>query len=82
MEKQKISFIFKRSMEKAMGKALDYGRMTEMSERAFKQYSRSIKNDFNRIVEHAGQLLVDQGHIDTGELKEIGILKNNEDKER
>jgi len=70
-EKMKIVYIVKRSMEKAMGKALDLGRVSGMSDRSFEQYEKTIKNDFNRIIEQQAQLLLDQGHISREEANEV-----------
>ena len=70
-EKQSVSYILKRSLEKAMGKALDYARMSGMSDRAFEQYDRTVKNDFNRIIEATTTLLLEQGHIDQKEADKI-----------
>jgi len=67
-EKQSLSYIFKRSLEKAMGKALDYGRISGMSERSFKQYERSLKNDFNSIIEQGQEILVEAGYLKPGDV--------------
>jgi len=70
-DRQPLGFIFKRSLEKAMGKALDYARISGMSDRSFKQFERTVKNDFNRIIEHGVGFLVEQDYISSVEAEEI-----------
>ena len=63
-EKLSLRHIVKRAIEKSMGKALDYGRMSEMSDRAFEQYERTIKKEFNGIINYTLELLEDEGFIE------------------
>ena len=39
-------------MQKLMGKALDYGRMSGMSDRSFEQYRKNLKDDYYQLLEH------------------------------
>lgn len=71
---KKTGYLLKRSLEKAMGKALDYARISGMSDRSFEQFERSIKHDFNRIIEQSLELLCDAGIITRDEVRQI--LKN------
>jgi len=46
-------------MQKLMGKALDYGRMSGMSDRSFEQYRKNLKDDYYQLLEHFVKLLED-----------------------
>jgi hypothetical protein len=46
--KAKVEFL-ERAMQKLMGKVLDMGRLTEMGDRAFIQFERSTKIEFNSL---------------------------------
>lgn len=50
MDNSVKSQFVEKSMQRLMGKILDMGRMSEMSERAFKQYERSTKIEFNNLI--------------------------------
>jgi hypothetical protein len=50
-------------MQKFLGKALDYGRISGMSDRSFAQFQRSIKDDHYTILSYALKILEDSGHI-------------------
>lgn len=63
-DKSKIEFLEK-SMQKLMGEVIDNARMSEMSERAFKQYERTTKINFNNLIrmfkEHLFDIKEDEG---------------------
>jgi len=46
-------------MQKLMGKSLDYGRMSGMSDRSFEQYRKAIKDDYYAILENFIKLMDD-----------------------
>ena len=50
-------------MQRFLGKALDYGRISGMSDRSFAQFQRSIKDDHYTILSYALKILEDSGHI-------------------
>ena len=50
-------------MQKFLGKALDYARISGMSDRSFSQFQRSIKDDHYTILGYAVKILEDSGHI-------------------
>jgi len=70
-DRQCVGYFFKRSLEKAMGKALDYARISGMSDRSFEQFERTVKHDFNRIIEQGLELLVEQDYITSDEAAEV-----------
>lgn len=47
--KGKVEFLEK-SMQKLMGEIIDSARISEMSDRAFKQYERTTKIKFNNLI--------------------------------
>jgi len=47
--KGKVEFLEK-TMQKLMGEVIDNARMSEMSDRAFKQYERTTKIKFNNLI--------------------------------
>jgi len=49
--------------QKFLGKALDYARISGMSDRSFAQYQRSLKDDFYVLNGYALKILADSGHI-------------------
>ena len=46
-------------MQRFLGKALDYGRISGMSDRSFAQFQRSIKDDHYTILSYALKILAD-----------------------
>jgi len=38
-----------KTFEVVMGETLDFGRISEMSDRAFNQFERSVRNKFNNM---------------------------------
>lgn len=50
-------------LQKFLGKALDYGRMSGMSDRSFTQYQRSLKDDMYVLLSHGIRILEETGHI-------------------
>jgi len=44
-------------MQKLMGKALDYGRMSGMSDRSFEQFRKNLKDDYYQALEHFTTLI-------------------------
>jgi hypothetical protein len=50
-------------MQRFLGKALDYGRISGMSDRSFAQFQRSIKDDHYTILSYALKILEDSGYI-------------------
>jgi len=44
-------------MQKLMGKALDYGRMSGMSDRSFEQFRKNLKDDYYHYLEQFIKLL-------------------------
>lgn len=46
-------------MQKLMGKALDYARMSGMSDRSFEQLKKNLKDDSYQLLEHFAKLLRD-----------------------
>ena len=56
MENKDKAEFTERAMQKLMGKVLDLARISEMSERANKQFERTIKIEFNSLI----RLLLEQ----------------------
>ena len=50
-------------MQRFLGKALDYARISGMSDRSFTQFQRSLKDDFYQIMGFEMQILKESGHI-------------------
>jgi hypothetical protein len=50
MDNNAKSEFLEKGLQKLMGKVIDMGRMSEMSERAFKQFERSTKIEFNNLI--------------------------------
>jgi hypothetical protein len=50
MDNSAKSEFLEKSMQRLMGKIIDMGRMSEMSERAFKQFERTSKIEFNNHI--------------------------------
>lgn len=51
-------------MQKFLGKALDYGRISGMSDRSFTQFQRSIKDDSYLMLSYALKILEDSGYTE------------------
>jgi hypothetical protein len=55
--------------QKMLGKALDYARISGMSDRSFAQYQRSLKDDFYVLNNYALRILADSGDIPQEDVK-------------
>lgn len=44
-------------MQKLMGKSLDFGRMSGMSDRSFEQFKKNLKDDYYHLLKQFNQLL-------------------------
>ena len=49
-------------MQRFLGKALDYARISGMSDRSFNQFQRSLKDDHYTILGHGVKILQDNGY--------------------
>ena len=56
--KEKAEFTEK-ILQRLMGEILDMGRISEMSERAFKQYERTAKIKFNTVIRMVNEQVFD-----------------------
>lgn len=59
-----LSIFLKALVQRCMGKAIDYGRMSGMSDRSFQQYERSVKDEFYKVIDDGTNILKEFGHID------------------
>ena len=50
-------------MQKFLGKALDYARISGMSDRSFTQFQRSLKDDHYQILGFGLKILADAGYV-------------------
>lgn len=63
-EKQLLLDVFLRTLiQRCMGKALDYSRMSGMSDRSLQQFERSVKDDFYQIINNGIKILKDFGYL-------------------
>ena len=53
--------------QKMLGKALDYARISGMSDRSFNQLARNLKDDFYTLNNYAIRILAESGHISNDE---------------
>jgi hypothetical protein len=58
-----IMFILRKSMEFLMGKAIDLGRVSGMSDRSFQQFTRTMKDETNKTLEFQNKLLQSKGYL-------------------
>lgn len=58
MEKEALKTLVEQLLLKGMGVCLDMGRMSIQSDRGFKQYERSIRQEFRSLINN-GQKLID-----------------------
>jgi hypothetical protein len=58
-----LEFIVRKSLEWVMGSALDLAKISEMSERSYKQFDRTMKDNTNRAIEFTINALKDRGFI-------------------
>jgi len=58
-----LEVLLKALIQKCLGKALDYGRMSGMTDRNFKQFERTIKDDFYKVIDDGILLLKEYGYI-------------------
>ena len=49
-------------MQRFLGKALDYARISGMSDRSFNQFQRSLKDEHYTILGHGIKILQDNGY--------------------
>jgi len=61
--KVKLDKLLTGVMQKFLGKALDYGRISGMSDRSFAQFQRSLKDDSYLMLGYALKILQDSGYI-------------------
>lgn len=62
-QRLKLDRFIKALIQRCMGKALDYARMSGMADRSLKQFERTVKDDFYKIISDGSQILKDFGHI-------------------
>jgi len=62
-EKLKLDVFFKTIMQRCMGKCLDFGRISGMSDRSFEQFKKSIKDEFYKIIDNGNKILEEHGHV-------------------
>jgi len=60
----KLDSLFRSLIQRCMGKALDYGRISGMSDRSLTQYERSIKDDFYTIIDDGTKILKIYGYLE------------------
>ena len=58
-----LEFIIRKSIEWTMGRALDYAKISEMSERSYKQLDRCLKDDSNRCITYTTNVLREMGFL-------------------
>ena len=63
----KLDLFQKALIQRCMGKALDYARMSAMSDRNLKQFERTIKDDFYQIINDGRRILIEFGYVKDGE---------------
>lgn len=56
-------------IQKCLGQALDYGRMSGMSDRNFTQFQRSLKDIFYATRDFSIKMLEDEGLLKSDETK-------------
>ena len=54
---ESVEFILRKAFEWQLGKALDLGRISGMTDRSFKQFERTLKDECNRVIETTCLLL-------------------------
>lgn len=59
-----LHVLVKTVIQQCMGKAIDYARVSGMSDRSFQQFERLVKDDFYRIIEYSQKLMNDHGYHD------------------
>jgi hypothetical protein len=63
IENVKLDVFLRTLIQRCMGKALDYGRISGMSDRSLTQFERSIKDDFYLIIDDGIKMLKEFGYI-------------------
>jgi len=64
-----LEFTICKAIDWVMGSALDMARMSEMSDRAFKQFERSMKDNASRIKYTILEDLKKDGHLQTHSMR-------------
>jgi hypothetical protein len=57
-----LSIFLRTLIQRCMGKALDYGRMSGMSDRSLTQFERSVKDEFYKIIKDGTKILEEFGY--------------------
>ncbi len=57
-----VDILLKTLIQHCMGKAIDYGRLSGMSERSFQQYERLIKDEFYNSIKNGERILKEFGY--------------------
>ena len=59
----KLDIFLRTLIQRCMGKALDYGRISGMTDRSLQQFERSVKDDFYTIIEDGIRILKESGLV-------------------
>jgi hypothetical protein len=61
--KVELESLIRGLMQRFLGKALDYSRISGMSDRSFSQLSRNLKDDAYQLISFGTKMLEDAGYI-------------------
>lgn len=63
----KLDIFLRTLIQRCMGKALDYARISGMADRSLTQFERSVKDDFYTIVDDGIRILKETGYLNDGD---------------
>ena len=62
VKKLNFDVVLRTLIQECMGKALDYARISGMTDRSLTQFERSVKDDFYLIIEQGCKMLKEVGN--------------------
>lgn len=68
-QKLHLDILLKALVQRCMGRALDEARVSSMSDRSLVQFSKTIKDDFYKIINDGRKILKDFGYEVTDDTK-------------
>lgn len=64
-----LDILIRTLIQRCMGKAIDYGRLSGMGDRSFQQFERTMKDDFYRAINDGIAILEQYGYLDKKDQK-------------
>ena len=62
VKKLSVEVLMRTLIQRCMGKALDYARISGMADRSLAQFERSVKDDFYMIIDDGSKILKEYGY--------------------